>query len=86
VVGVAEVVDLVVAVTPVVAVSKAVASMVADKSQVVLAPAVEASALVERASEVVFRTLKGQDPAFLRLGILRTRSLSVTALVNKPRV
>jgi len=70
------VVGLVVVVTSVAADFKAVASMVADKSQVVLVPAVVASASVERGSEAGFRTLKAQDPAFLRLGVRRTRSPS----------
>jgi hypothetical protein len=83
------VVDLVVAaaVTLVGAASKAVVgSMLADKSQAELAAVEVASASVERASEVVFRTLKAQDPAFLRLGIRRARSPSLMVLAHKLRV
>jgi hypothetical protein len=86
---VAVVVDLVLAaaVTLVGAVSTAVVgSMLADKSQVELAPGEVASASVERASEVVFRTLKAQDRAFLRLGVRRTRSPSSMVLAHKLRV
>jgi hypothetical protein len=86
---VAVVVDLVVAaaVTLVGAVSTAVVgSMLADKSQVELAPGEVASASVARASEVVFRTLKAQGPVFLRLGIRRTRSPSSMVLEHKLHV
>jgi hypothetical protein len=60
--------------------------MLADKSQVELAPGEVVSASVERASEVVFRTLKAQDPDFLRLGILRTCSLSPVLPTHKFRI
>jgi hypothetical protein len=60
--------------------------MLADKLQVVLAPGEVASALGACAAEVVFRTLKAQDPAFLRLGIRRTRSPSSMLLAYKLRV
>src|SRR6266496_1734085 len=80
------VVGLVVVVTSVAADFKAVASMVADKSQVVLVPAVVASASVERGSEAGFRTLKAQDPAFLRLGVRRTRSPRSMLLAHKLRL
>jgi hypothetical protein len=86
---VAVVVDLVVAaaVTLVGAASKAVVgSMLADKSQVELAPGEVASASVERASEVVFRTLRAQDLVSLRLAIHRMRSLSSIVLTHKFRV
>jgi hypothetical protein len=69
------VVDLVVGATAA-AVSTAVAFMVADKLQVVLAPVEGASALVEREPKVVLRTLKARDHASHRLGIRRTHSLS----------
>jgi hypothetical protein len=83
------VVDLVAAAAAVTLVGAAstavVGSILADKSQVELAPGEVASASVERASDVVFRTLKAQDPGFLRLGIRRTRSPSSMVLANKRR-
>jgi hypothetical protein len=83
------VVDLVVAaaVTLVGAASRAaVGSMLADKLQVVLAPAEVASALGACAAEAVSPTLRALDPDFLRLGVLRTRSLSPVLPRHKFRV
>jgi hypothetical protein len=74
------------AVTLVVVVSKVVGSTLVDKSQVVLAPVEVALALVERGSEAGFRALKAQDPAFLRLDVLRAHSLSPVLLTHKFRV
>jgi hypothetical protein len=75
-----------VVVTLVVVAFKVAGSTLADKSQAVLAPAEVASALVERGSEAGFRALKAQDPAFLRLDVLRAHSLSPVLLTHKFRV
>ena len=81
------VVDLVVAVTPAVAASKAVGSMVADKLQVVaLVPVEVASALAACAAQVALGTLRAQDLDFLRSGVLRTHSLSPVLPTHKFRV
>ena len=78
--------DLVVAVTSAVAaVSTAVGSVVVDTWQVELAIAEAASALAECASRAVFRALRAQDHAFLRLGIHRTCSLSRAVLQLRVR-
>ena len=74
------------AVTLAVAVSKAVGFMAADKLQVVSAPGEVASALGACAAEAVSPTLREQDPDFLRLGVLRTRSLSPVLPTHKFRV
>ena len=76
---VAAVADLAVA-TPadlLVAVSMAVGSLLAGTSQVEELAIAEAElALAGCAPRAVFRALKAQDHAFLRLGIHRTRNLS----------
>jgi hypothetical protein len=83
------VVDLVVAAAVILvgAASRAVVDfMLVDKLQVELAPAEVASASGECAAEAVSRTLKAQDPDFLRLGIRRTCSLSPVLPTHKFRV
>ena len=65
-----------VVVLAVAAVSIAVGFVVAVLGAESAAAAVE-SALAERASQVAFRTLLAQDPAFLHLGILHLDSLSI---------
>jgi hypothetical protein len=59
-----------------VAVSTAAAFVVAVLESESAAAEVE-SALVEHTSQVEFRTLLAQDPAFLHLGILHLDSLSI---------
>jgi hypothetical protein len=82
-------VDLLVAaaVTLVVAISKAVGSMVTDKLHVVLALAEVASALAACAAQVALGTLRGQDLVSRRLGIHRMHSLRlIMVLAHKLRV
>jgi hypothetical protein len=76
----------VVVVTSVAQASKAVDSMVVDKSQLVLAPAEVALGLVGRASEVVPRTLKAPVRAFRPLDVHRMGRLSSTVVANNHRV
>jgi hypothetical protein len=64
-----------VVVSPAVAASKQVGSMVADKSHMELAAAEVASALAECACQMVFRTLRARGRASPRLGIHRTHNV-----------
>jgi len=79
-------VDLVVEVALEVAVSKVPGFMVGDTLQAELAAAEAEWALAACAPELVFRTLRVQDLAFLRLGVHRTHRLSRMLLANKRRV
>src|SRR5262249_62177753 len=64
----------------------AAGSVVADALQLEeLAPAEAELALAGCASRTVFRALKAQDHAFLRLGTHRTRSLSRAILLVRAR-
>ena len=64
-----------VVVSPAVAASKQVGSMVAAKSHMELAAAEVALALAECACQMVFRTLRARDPGSPRLGTHRTHNV-----------
>ena len=74
-----------VVVLAVAAVSMAAGFVVAVLGAESAAAAVE-SALAERASQVAFRTLLAQDPAFLHLGILHLDSLSIMDDLADPQL